>query len=34
MLHVKYQDNRAFGSGEGSFFNVLPYMDKAAILVM
>ena len=34
MLHAKFQDHRTSGSGEEDFLRVLPYMDKAAILVM
>ena len=34
MLHVKFQDNRTFGSGEEDFLMFLPYMGMAAILVM
>ena len=34
MLHAKFQDHRTSGSGEEFFLRFLPYMGKAAILVM
>ena len=34
MLHAKFQDHRACGSGEEDFLVFLPYMGVATILVM
>ena len=34
MLYAKFQDHRTFGSGGEDFLRFLPYMGKAAILVM
>ena len=34
MLHTKTQGHWPFGSGEEDFLRFLPYMGKAAILVM
>ena len=34
MLHAKFQDHRISVSGEEDFLRFLPYMGKAAILVM
>ena len=34
MLHAKFQDHRAFGSGEEDFLRFLPYLGLAAILVI
>ena len=34
MLHTKFCENWPAGSGEEDFEGFLPYMDKAAILVM
>ena len=34
MLHIKFQGQGPFGSGEKDFLMFLPYMGKAAILVM
>ena len=33
MLHAKFQDHQPLGSGE-DFLRFLPFMSKAAILVM
>ena len=34
MLHAKFQDHKASGSGEENFQRFLPYIGMAAILVM
>ena len=34
MLHAKFQDHRTSGSGEEDLKMFLPYMGRAAILVM
>ena len=34
MLHTKFHGNRPAGSGEEIFEGFLPYMSRAAILVM
>ena len=34
MLHINFQGNRPFGSGEEDFLRFLPYIGVAAILNM
>ena len=34
MLHAKFQDHRACGSGEEDFLRFFQYVGMAAILVM